>query len=253
MLARTTLLIVQYDCKLALANTYVSTPHIHSVAFGQDLTFCYLHMAKGDLETLETLETPDYIKGEISDDGSYFIDKYILLGELIGNQRWTSPRTWCRRIQTILIVRATRRCYFHCLNTRNMQVLPSQVHPSYPYGNPTNPRHPAMKPRPLYDPMSKALFQDMGYDGGVTGALRWKDLALEELLPIDEAKEEAIRAEMARKMASGSASNQYQPQPAIPAQPTLEPTDIEDNDEDEDEADENEDEDEESEEDAEED
>lgn len=93
----------------------------------------------------------------------------------------------------------------------------------------------------------------MGYDGGVTGALRWKDLALEELLPIDEAKEEAVRAELARKMASGSASNQYQSQPALPTQPTLEPTDIEDNDEDEDEADENEDEDDESEEDAEED
>ncbi|KAJ8692924.1 hypothetical protein PTI98_010189 [Pleurotus ostreatus] len=182
-----------------------------------DLTFCYLHMAKGDLETLQTLETPDYIKGEISDDEMDF------------------------------------PTYMVPPNPDDSDILPSQVHPSYPYGNPTNPRHPAMKPRPLYDPMSKALFQDMGYDGGVTGALRWKDLALEELLPIDEAKEEAVRAELARKMASGSASNQYQSQPALPTQPTLEPTDIEDNDEDEDEADENEDEDDESEEDAEED
>ncbi|KAJ8502716.1 hypothetical protein ONZ45_g11499 [Pleurotus djamor] len=168
-----------------------------------DLTYCYIHMTKRDLETLDTLETPEYIKGDISDDEMDF------------------------------------PAYMVPPNPDDSDILPSQVHPSYPYGNPTNPRHPAMKPRPPYDPTSKALFQDMGYDGGgVNGALRWKDLALEELLPIDEAKEEAIRAEQARKMASGSAPNQYQPAAAAPAQPVQEPTDIEDNDDD-DENDEN--------------
>ncbi len=87
-------------------------------------------------------------------------------------------------------------------------VLPSQVHPSYPYGNPTNIKHPAARPRAPHDPMSRALFDDMAYaGGGVNGALRWRDLALDVLLPIDHKKEEAERAALARKMASGSNSN----------------------------------------------
>jgi hypothetical protein len=36
----------------------------------QDLTFCYLHMTRHDLQILDTLESPDYIKGELSDDGT---------------------------------------------------------------------------------------------------------------------------------------------------------------------------------------
>ena len=88
-------------------------------------------------------------------------------------------------------------------------VLPSQVHPSYPYGNPTHIKHPAALPRPPYDPSSRALFEDMGYAGaGVNGALRWRDLALDVLLPVDEDKEEAKRATQARRMASGTTSNQ---------------------------------------------
>lgn len=87
-------------------------------------------------------------------------------------------------------------------------VLPSQVHPSYPYGNPTNIRHPATRPRAPHDPVSRALFDDMGYaGGGVNGALRWKDLALDSLLPVDHEKEEAERAAQARKLASGATSN----------------------------------------------
>ena len=98
------------------------------------------------------------------------------------------------------------------------QVLPSQVHPSYPYGNPTHIKHPSAKPRPGYDPASRALFEDMGYaGGGINGTLRWRDLGLDDLLPVDEAKEEAKRAMQARKMASGATNNnppgQQQPQP----------------------------------------
>jgi hypothetical protein len=52
----------------------------------------------------------------------------------------------------------------------------------------------------------------MGYaGGGVNGTLRWKDLALDILLPVDKEKEEAEKAAHARKMASGATTNQYQP------------------------------------------
>jgi len=98
--------------------------------------------------------------------------------------------------------------------------LPSQVHPSYPYGNPTNIRHPAARPRPPYDPTSRALFEDMGYGGGaVNGALRWKDLALEQLLPVDEEKEEMKRAAEARKMANVATAQVHHPPPQPPPPP----------------------------------
>ncbi|KAF8625037.1 hypothetical protein AX17_006951 [Amanita inopinata Kibby_2008] len=109
---------------------------------------------------------------------------------------------------------------------RRHPVLPSQVHPSYPYGNPTNIKHPAAKPRPTYDPFSRALFEDMGYaGGGVNGALRWRDLALDELMPFDEEKEEVKKAMLARKMASGTTNQnpqqgqQQQQQQRAPPQP----------------------------------
>jgi len=131
------------------------------------------------------------------------------------------------------------------LDTCCILVLPSQVHPSYPYGNPTNIKHPAAKPRPPYDPYSRALFEDMGYaGGGVNGTLRWRDLALDELMPVDEEKEEAKKAMQARKMASGNANadhqhTQQQQQPPLPQEPPSEATlDEEEGDIDEDDADE---------------
>ena len=115
-------------------------------------------------------------------------------------------------------------------------VLPSQVHPSYPYGNPTNIKHPAARPRPPYDPSSRALFEDMGYGGGgVNGALRWRDLALDELLPVDEEKEAALRAMQARKMASGTSNHNPQPHAQqLPPQPPQDQTIDEEEDEDDD-------------------
>ena len=126
--------------------------------------------------------------------------------------------------------------YHHVLS--NLTVLPSQVHPSYPYGNPTNIRHPAARPRPPYDPTSRALFEDMGYaGGGINGALRWRDLAMDQLLPADEEKEEALKAAQARKMASGATTNQP---PAQPQQQQMPPDQtIDEDEEDEDENDEN--------------
>jgi len=114
-------------------------------------------------------------------------------------------------------------------------VLPSQVHPSYPYGNPTNIKHPAARPRPPYDPTSRALFEDMGYGGGgVNGALRWKDLALDRILPVNEKKEEMERAAQARKMANCAANQPQQPQLRVSPQPDPADQTIEDEEEEED-------------------
>lgn len=160
-------------------------------------------MSSQDLQILDTLGTSDYIKGELSDD------------ELDIPAHMVPP------------------------NPDDSDILPSQVHPSYPYGNPTNIRHPAARPRPPYDPTSRALFEDMGYaGGGINGALRWRDLALDQLLPADEEKEEAQRAAQARKMASGATTNHP---PAQPQQQQMQPDQtIEEDEEDEDENDENE-------------
>jgi len=88
----------------------------------------------------------------------------------------------------------------------------------------------------------------MGYaGGGINGTLRWRDLALDELLPVDEEREEALRAIQARKMASGTPGHNPQPQHQSRAQ--ADQTIDEDEDEDEEDEEEEEDEDEEEEED----
>ncbi|KAL0581704.1 hypothetical protein V5O48_000286 [Marasmius crinis-equi] len=177
-----------------------------------DLTFCYLHMSKYDLAVIDTLETPEYLKTELADE-ELDIPSYMI-----------PPNP----------------------EDADSPLLPSQVHPSYPYGNPTNTKHPASKPRPPYDPTSRALYEDMGYEGGgVAGALRWRDMALEVLLPTDEAKEMSEKAAKARKMASGAGNHAQQPQPPVPppevADQTIEEDTEEDSDdEEEDENDENE-------------
>ena len=81
----------------------------------------------------------------------------------------------------------------------HLSVLPSQVHPSYPYGNPTNIRHPASRPRIYYNSASRALFEDFR-GGGVNGSLTWKDLALDRLLPVDREKEENERRRLEEEM-----------------------------------------------------
>jgi len=71
----------------------------------------------------------------------------------------------------------------------------------------------------------------MGYaGGGINGTLRWRDLALDELLPVDEEREEALRAIQARKMASGTPG--HNPQPQAQAQAQADQTMDEDEDED---------------------
>ncbi|KDQ50705.1 hypothetical protein JAAARDRAFT_41796 [Jaapia argillacea MUCL 33604] len=98
-------------------------------------------------------------------------------------------------------------------NPEDSEVLPSQVHPSYPYGNPTHIKHPAARPRLPHDRGSRAFFEDMAYaKAGVNGPLLWKDLALDVLLPTDQEKELQDRAKQARKMASGTTSQAPQGQ-----------------------------------------
>ncbi|KAJ4492251.1 hypothetical protein C8R41DRAFT_765511, partial [Lentinula lateritia] len=120
-------------------------------------------------------------------------------------------------------------------NPDNSDNLASHVHPSYPYGNPRSIKHPASRPRPPYNPTSRALFEDMGYGGsGVAGTLRWKDLALDQLLPVDEEKETALKAAEARKMASGTGDQNPQTQQqraaVAPGDETIDEEDHEDED-----------------------
>ena len=75
----------------------------------------------------------------------------------------------------------------------------------------------------------------MGYaGGGINGSLRWRDLGLEDLLPVDEEKEEAKRAMLARKMASGANNNPQTQQAHNPTQAQQDQLNEEDEDEDED-------------------
>lgn len=58
--------------------------------------------------------------------------------------------------------------------------------------------HPASQPRNEGDPASRTLFVDSMYTGAVTGALRWDELALDHLLPVDKKKADAEKATLAR-------------------------------------------------------
>ncbi|RPD76373.1 hypothetical protein L226DRAFT_533486 [Lentinus tigrinus ALCF2SS1-7] len=140
-------------------------------------------MTRHDIEVLDTIGTPDYLNGDLSVEDV----------DMAPHMKPPNPE--------------------------ESEVLPSQVHPSYPYGNPLSIKHPASLPRRPYDPASRALFEDMGYGGGgVNGTIRWKDLALDLLFPVDQAREEAERAAQARQMASGTTSNHPPAQPQQPPQ-----------------------------------
>lgn len=193
-------------------------------------------MTQHDLEILDTIGTPDYLKGELSDDGAGF---HVLFRRAL----IASGRRGCPLPHGASKSRGFGRCVYapssrgsRVAQRHTIIVLPSQVHPSYPYGNPLNIKHPAARPRRPYDPSSRALFEDMGYSGGgVNGSLRWKDLALDTLFPVDEAREEAEKAAQARKMASGATANHPPPQP-----PPIQAAQMVDDGEDEEENDENE-------------
>ncbi|KAF9649207.1 hypothetical protein BDM02DRAFT_3095196, partial [Thelephora ganbajun] len=143
-----------------------------------DLFYCYAHMTPSDLRTLDTLEGPDYMEGYLSDE-----DLDIPPG--------TKPP-----------------------NPEESELLPSVVHPSYPFGNPLSIKHPASRPKRPFEPSSRALFEDMVPLGaGVNGFLRWKELGLDTLLPVDEEAETKVQAEQARKMANGVPAHQQSTAP----------------------------------------
>jgi len=133
------------------------------------------------LRTLDTLESPDYMDGYLSDE-----DLDIPPG--------TKPP-----------------------NPEESELLPSVVHPSYPFGNPLSIKHPASRPKRPFEPSSRALFEDMvPLGGGVNGFLRWKELGLDTLLPVDEEAEKKAQAEQARKMANGAPTHQQSTGPLPP-------------------------------------
>ncbi|EJD43698.1 hypothetical protein AURDEDRAFT_137666 [Auricularia subglabra TFB-10046 SS5] len=101
-------------------------------------------------------------------------------------------------------------------NPDDADTLPSQVHPSYPYGDPTRLTHPASFPRIPYDPTSRTLFEDASSASSTLQGLRWRDLALDLLLPVDPEKAEAARAALARKQASGTGNPAGRAQAQVP-------------------------------------
>ncbi|EPQ56738.1 hypothetical protein GLOTRDRAFT_105544 [Gloeophyllum trabeum ATCC 11539] len=151
-------------------------------------------MTDYDLKALRTLETEDYLVEDLKE------------------QQVEVPREWKPP------------------DIEESEALPSQIHPSYLYGNPFSLNHPASAARMHREPHSRALFQDSGYGkGGKNDNLQWKDLALHELLPVDRAKEEAEKSAQARKMASGAAPGnsgaQQQPEPPAGPDQTLDDDD----------------------------
>lgn len=66
---------------------------------------------------------------------------------------------------------------------------------------------------------------------GVNGFLRWKELGMDTLLPVDEEAEKRVQAEQARKMANGAPAHQQStappPPPIVVQQAAETPTDEE--------------------------
>ncbi|KAF8738992.1 Starch synthase, partial [Rhizoctonia solani] len=135
-----------------------------------DLSYCYCHMSDLTLNGLDDLER-DWIEGSLKPDSI----------DVPSHQIPPDPN--------------------------DSDTLPSQVHPSYPYGNPTKPSHPVAF-EPLGRGSSRAYYDDMRFERlRRLDRLRWTNLALDLLLPIDHEREEALKAAAARKAASGAAAN----------------------------------------------
>ncbi|CAE6440447.1 hypothetical protein ACGC1H_003594 [Rhizoctonia solani] len=135
-----------------------------------DLSYCYCHMSDLTLNGLDDLER-DWIEGSLKPDTI----------DVPSHQIPPDPN--------------------------DSDTLPSQVHPSYPYGNPTKPSHPVAF-EPLGRGSSRAYYDDMRFERlRRLDRLRWTNLALDLLLPIDHEREEAMKAAAARKAASGAAAN----------------------------------------------
>ncbi|TRM64184.1 hypothetical protein BD626DRAFT_494073 [Schizophyllum amplum] len=162
-----------------------------------DLTYCYLHMTKNDILVLDTLETPDYLGEDLINKGDSGDEDELDIPEAL-----IPP------------------------NPEDQDQLPDQIHPSYPYGNPLSIKHPSSRPQEAGDITKRGVYEALGYPGYHTDLQDsnvWRELALDELFPVDEHHEMAARQTQARKIASGATAQgaTTNPQPTAPAPPPL--------------------------------
>lgn len=125
------------------------------------------------------------------------------------------------RIQMMQIVSTAWRLSFNnsSVSTSAILGLPSQMHTSYPYGNPLKLTHPAALGTYPFGLGDAQLYAQLVYDAQSTQQpLRWDDFALDELLPVDPRKMAAEKAARARKGATGAAQHSAAA-PAAPANP----------------------------------
>ncbi|KAJ3922432.1 hypothetical protein F5877DRAFT_75325 [Lentinula edodes] len=120
----------------------------------------------------------------------------------------------------------------------------SGPHTGFTPSNHSDPRNPSS----AFNPQHASKFPGShGRRTARVGTFWWKDLALDQLLPVDKEKETALKAAEARKMASGTRNQnpqtQQQPAALAPGDETIDEEDDEDEDDenDDDEADEAED------------
>ncbi|KAL1682236.1 hypothetical protein EV122DRAFT_249382 [Schizophyllum commune] len=160
-----------------------------------DLTYCYLHMTKNDILVLDTLETNEYLGDELINKGDSGDEDELDIPEAL-----IPP------------------------NPEDQDQLPDQIHPSYPYGNPLSIKHPSSRPQEANDITKRGVYEALGYPGYHTDLQEsnvWRELALDELFPVDDAHEMAARQTQARKMASGAtAQGSGNPAPAPAPPPT---------------------------------
>ncbi|KAG9012188.1 hypothetical protein FRB94_006556 [Tulasnella sp. JGI-2019a] len=77
--------------------------------------------------------------------------------------------------------------------------LPSQIHPSFPYGNPFKEKTLIATAFTRNGMSTRALYEDAEFEGvGRRTTRRWKDLGLDVLLPPDPVTEEEAKAKAAR-------------------------------------------------------
>lgn len=55
---------------MTVSRCHLSSSHTEPEPNEQDLTYCYLHMTEHDLKVIDTVDSLEYISGEISDDGA---------------------------------------------------------------------------------------------------------------------------------------------------------------------------------------
>ncbi|KAF8317778.1 uncharacterized protein EI90DRAFT_142077 [Cantharellus anzutake] len=175
-----------------------------------DLSYCYLHMSD---QKVASFDFHDKIRFKVEED----VDDFEISEEYI------PP------------------------DPDDTDCLPSQMHTSYPYGNPTHRNHPAALGTYPFGFGYAHLYSQINYDASSLtrrpgspsrpnasssivydsslGPLKWDDLALDQLLPADPKKLEAEWAAKARRSATGAAQNAGVSGAAAPPPPGADTTD----------------------------